>query len=102
VIRTRVGYTGGTAKDPTYYNLGDHIETVQVDYDPTRVSYQELLEVFWDSHDPAQQPWSRQYLSMVFYNNDEQKRLALESRDHEEAKRGTEIFTEIIPASQFY
>jgi len=55
VIRTRVGYAGGSTNNPTYYNLGDHSETVQIDYDPTRISYEELLEVFWDSHNPTTQ-----------------------------------------------
>jgi peptide-methionine (S)-S-oxide reductase len=102
VVRTRVGYAGGTTKDPTYYNLGDHTETIQIDYDPTQVSYEELLNVFWDSHNPAQRPWSRQYMSIVFYHNDEQKRLAMETRDREAARRQSEIFTEIVPASEFY
>jgi peptide-methionine (S)-S-oxide reductase len=102
VVRTRVGYAGGTTKDPTYYNLGDHTETIQIDYDPTQVSYGELLDVFWDSHNPVQRPWSRQYMSIVFYHNDEQKRLAMETRDREAVKIEGQIFTEIVPASEFY
>jgi peptide-methionine (S)-S-oxide reductase len=102
VVRTRVGYAGGATKDPTYYNLGDHTETIQIDYDPTQISYEELLDVFWDSHNPVQRPWSRQYMSVVFYHNDEQKRLAMETRDSEAAKIQGEIFTEIVPASEFY
>jgi peptide-methionine (S)-S-oxide reductase len=101
-VRTRVGYAGGTTKDPTYHNLGDHSETIQIDYDPTQVSYEELLDVFWSSHLPVQQPWSRQYMSIVFYHDEEQKRLAIETRDREAAKLGAEIFTEIVPASEFY
>jgi peptide-methionine (S)-S-oxide reductase len=102
VVRTRVGYAGGTTKNPTYYNLGDHTETIQIDYDPAQISYEELLDVFWDSHNPAQRPWSRQYMSIVFYHNDEQKRLAMETRDREAARIQGEIFTEIVPASEFY
>ena len=102
MIRTRVGYAGGTAKDPTYYNLGDHSETIQIDYDPTRVSYAELLDVFWNSHSPTSRPWSRQYMSIIFYHNDEQKRLAMETRDREAARTDAEIFTEIVPFSEFY
>ena len=101
-MRTRVGYAGGTTKDPTYHNLGDHSETIQIDYDPAQVSYEELLDVFWSSHFPVQQPWSRQYMSIVFYHDEEQKRLAIETRDREAAKLGAEIFTEIVPASEFY
>jgi len=102
VVRTRVGYAGGTTKNPTYYNLGDHTETIQIDYDPTQISYEELLNVFWDSHNPAQRPWSRQYMSIVFYHDEEQKRLAMETRDREAAKIQGQIFTEIVPASEFY
>ena len=102
MVRTRVGYAGGTTKNPTYHNLGDHTETIQIDYDPTRISYEELLDVFWDSHNPAQPSWSRQYMSIVFYHNDEQKKLAMETRDREAARINGEILTEIVPASEFY
>lgn len=102
MVRTRVGYAGGTTKNPTYHNLGDHSETIQIDYDPTRVSYEELLDIFWDSHNPVTRPWSRQYMSIIFYHNEEQKRLAMETRDREAAGRQGSIFTEIVPATQFY
>jgi len=82
--------------------LSDHSETIQIDYDPTKISYNELLDVFWDSHDPTFKPWSRQYMSIVFYHNDEQKRLAMETRDREESKKKGKIYTEIVPYSQFY
>ncbi len=102
MIRTRVGYAGGTTKNPTYYNLGDHTETIQIDYDPAQISYAELLDVFWDSHSPTSRPWSRQYMSIVFYHDEEQKSLATETRDRQEVMRGKAIFTEIVPASEFY
>ena len=102
MIRTRVGYAGGTMKNPTYHNLGDHTETIQIDYDPTQISYEELLDVFWDSHNPTSRPWSRQYMSIVFYHDEEQKRSAIETRDREGSRREGVIFTEIVPASQFY
>lgn len=102
MIRTRVGYAGGTKRNPTYYNLGDHSETIQIDYDPTHVSYRELLDIFWESHDPAARPWSRQYMAAVFTHNEEQRRLALETRDREAAKRGGRIYTRILPFSGFY
>jgi len=97
-----VGYAGGSKADPTYHNLGDHSETIQIDYDPTQISYQELLDVFWSSHSPTARPWSRQYASMVFYHNQEQKRLAEASRDREAASRGSPIYTEIVPFVKFY
>ena len=102
VVRTRVGYAGGTTRNPTYYSLGDHSEALQIDYDPTQVSYEELLEAFWDSHDPTRLPWSQQYKAIIFYHNDEQKRLAIETRAREEARLGRQVLTEIVPASDFY
>ena len=89
-------------ENPTYYNLGGHSETIQIDYDPSRISYEELLDVFWDSHNPSVQQWSRQYMSIIFYHNEEQQRLAMETREIQEAKTKGKIFTDIVPASEFY
>ena len=86
VVRTRVGYAGGTTQNPSYRSIGDHSEAIQIDYDPTRVSYEELLNVFWASHSPTVQPWARQYMSMILYHNAKQKRLALKTKAQEEAK----------------
>jgi peptide-methionine (S)-S-oxide reductase len=102
VVRTRVGYTGGTKQNPTYYHLGDHTETVQVDYDPAQTSYERLLAVFWATHNSCAQSGVRQYMSAVFYHNDAQKMVALKTRDREQAKRGVRIATEILPATEFY
>lgn len=102
VIRTRVGYAGGTKANPTYYSLGDHSETIQIDYDPTQITYRELLNVFWSAHEPTVRPYSRQYASIIFYHDEEQKRLALESLQQEEARRGRKVQTEIVPFSAFY
>jgi len=102
VVRTRVGYAGGTKTNPTYRDLGDNSETIQIDYDPTVISYEKLLDVFWDSHDPSSPSWSKQYMSVIFYHSDEQKRLAGKSKDHEAARIKNKIFTLILPASRFY
>jgi peptide-methionine (S)-S-oxide reductase len=102
VVRTRVGYAGGTTENPTYYNLGDHTETIQIEYDPAAISYEELLNVFWTSHDPSRQPWSRQYMSILFYHDEEQKRVAFEMRDRMATETGREILTEFVPFSGFY
>ncbi len=102
MVRTRVGYAGGTSPGPTYHSLGDHSETIQIDYNPEQISYEELLEVFWDSHNPTIPPWSRQYASIIFYHNDEQKRLAMESLDRETARREKAIHTEIVSFAKFY
>ena len=101
-MRTRVGYAGGSKPHPTYRDLGDHSESIQIDYDPERISYQELLDVFWSSHHPTTRPWLRQYASIIFYHNAEQNRLALESKRQAEAKRGQAMVTEIVPFEKFY
>ncbi len=102
MIRTRVGYAGGTTKNPTYRNLGDHTEAIQIEYDPSVVSYKELLDVFWNNHNPTSQSWSRQYMSILFHHDDEQKSLALETKDREADRLQREILTEIVPFSEFY
>jgi methionine-S-sulfoxide reductase len=102
VISTRVGYTGGNKENPTYRALGDHAESIEIDYDPAVISYRELLEIFWKSHDPGSRPWSRQYMSAIFYHSEEQKNLAIESMKLEEASTHRKIYTEISPAAKFY
>jgi len=100
-VRTRVGYSGGTKANPTYYSLGDHSETIQIDYDPTQVTYEQLLEVFWNSHDPTSRPYSRQYMSIIFTHSAEQERLALQTMEREAARRGKAITTQVVPFSGF-
>jgi peptide-methionine (S)-S-oxide reductase len=102
VIRTRVGYAGGTTENPTYHNLGDHTETIQIDYYATQISYEQLLEIYWDSHNPTAQAWSRQYMSIIFYHTSEQRELAMESKQRAEISLGRRVYTEIIPFSEFH
>jgi peptide-methionine (S)-S-oxide reductase len=66
------------------------------------LSYDDLLDIFWESHDAASAPWSRQYMSGVFYHTAEQRHLAERSRDRERRRRGTDIHTVIEPAERFY
>ena len=101
MVRTRVGYSGGTKAHPTYRNLGDHTETVEVDYDPRQISYRGLLDLFWASHSPTSPAWSRQYMNVIFYHNDEQKRLAEESKVRVAAQTGSPVQTAILPATGF-
>jgi peptide-methionine (S)-S-oxide reductase len=82
--------------------LGDHTETIQIDYDPNQITYNELLDVFWKSHNPTSRAISRQYMSIIFYHDEEQKRLALETRDREAAKQNARLYTEIVPYIEFY
>ncbi len=100
-MRTRVGYAGGSKKNPTYRDLGDHTEAIQIDFDPAAISFDRLLDLFWATHNPCAQPWSRQYASILFYNGEEQRRVAVESRDREERRRGSKIHTEIAPLREF-
>jgi peptide-methionine (S)-S-oxide reductase len=101
VVRTRVGYAGGTKKNPTYRSLGDHSETIQIDYDPSKISYRNLLRAFWTGHDPTYQSWSRQYASIIFVHDEEQRREAKETRAEVERERGVKVYTEIIAYSGF-
>jgi methionine-S-sulfoxide reductase len=102
VVRTRVGYAGGTTDDPTYRNISDHTETLQIDYDPTVTSYQELLEVFWESHTPTLHIWSRQYMAAIFTHDAEQARLAEESREKIADRESEKIRTQILPLTGFW
>jgi peptide-methionine (S)-S-oxide reductase len=82
--------------------LGDHSESIQIDYDPTVVSYEDLLRIFWEGHDPGARPWSTQYKAAIFYRDAEQKRLAEKTRESIEAARKIRVRTEILPLSRFY
>ena len=102
IVRTRVGYCGGTRENPTYRSLGDHSETLQMDFDPERLSYGDLLEAFWKSHSPEYRSWSRQYASFIFFHGEEQREAALESRSREETRLKKRVYTEIVPYPVFY
>ncbi|NJL66917.1 MAG: peptide-methionine (S)-S-oxide reductase MsrA [Microcoleus sp. SM1_3_4] len=102
VVRTRVGYAGGTTENPNYYYIGNHIEVVQIDFDRAGISYVELLNIFWRSHNPRQLPtWSRQYMDAVFYYGEEQAELARSKLNSEQAVGG-EIYTLVEPLTAFY
>lgn len=97
-----MGYSGGDSPDPTYRNIGDHTETVQIDFDPLKVSYQDLLKVFWEEHDPFLRAFSRQYMSLAFYHNDDQKEQILKSISQLEGSGGRKVLTEVLPYRTFY
>jgi peptide-methionine (S)-S-oxide reductase len=97
-----VGYAGGSTPDPTYRSIGDHSETIQIDYDPSQISYEDLLAVFWESHSPTSRPFSQQYASVILFHDQEQERLASQSKEQEAAKLGRQVFTEIRPFTEFY
>lgn len=95
-----MGYAGGRTPSPTYHQLGDHSETVQIDYDPAQITYEELLDVFWNSHRPEFEG-SRQYRSAILYHSEEQRHLAEASKARQEAARGTTLSTAIEPFENF-
>ena len=113
VSDTAVGYAGGTKDNPTYEDVctdeTGHAEVVEVTYDPAKVSYDQLLNTFWESHDPTtlnrQGPdIGTQYRSAIFFHSPEQERLARASKEKMQAsgKFRRQIVTEITPASTFY
>jgi peptide-methionine (S)-S-oxide reductase len=96
-----VGYAGGKKENPDYHNLGDHTEAVQVDYDPRRISYEQLLDIFWDSHTPNSRSWSKQYLNAIFYHDEKQRAAGEASRSALAAKTGQTIRTAVAPLRSF-
>ncbi len=114
VLSTQVGYSGGRTKDPTYedvcWNETGHAEVVQITFDPTAMSYETLLDIFFASHNPTtpnqQGPdIGSQYRSVIFYHSEEQKKQAEERRKKESDSGkwgGKSIVTEIVPFEVFY
>jgi peptide-methionine (S)-S-oxide reductase len=113
VTSTLVGYSGGHMENPTYKDVTrgntGHAETVQLEFNPSVVSYSELLDVFWGMHDPTtpnrQGPdVGSNYRSMIFYHNEEQHKEALASKERLEksGKYRSPVVTEIVPAQPFY
>ena len=109
VISTRVGYSGGDVKNATYRNHGTHAEAVEIVFDPARISYRELLEFFFQIHDPS--TLNRQggdigdsYRSAIFYTDDEQKRVAEDTIADVDASGlwPGKVVTEVTPAGAFW
>jgi len=113
VVSTTVGYTGGHVKSPTYAQVCSgttgHAEAVRVEFDPSIITYRELLGYFWRLHDPTQlnrqgPDIGEQYRSAIFYHTDEQRETAEKSKAEFDASGvfGTRAVTEITPLSEFY
>ena len=111
VVRTSVGYTGGSVEEPSYERVCNgrtgHAEAVQVEFDPATVSYEQLLDTFWTTHNPTsrnRQGWDigSQYRSAIFFHSEDQRLAAVATR--EETQRGLrrKIVTEIIPAERYW
>jgi len=102
VVRTRVGYCGGTTADPTYHALGDHTEAFEIDFDPEVLSYEDLLASFWSSRDHARPPFSRQYRAAVFTQDDHQQELAQRAAEAWSRDHGRPVTTAIEALERFY
>ena len=111
VTATAVGYSGGTLENPTYEDVCSHTtghaEVVEVTYDPERVSYEELLDVFWRKHDPTQlnrqgPDVGDQYRSAIFFHDADQREAALKSKAQEQTRYNRPIVTQVEPAETFY
>jgi peptide-methionine (S)-S-oxide reductase len=113
VTGTRVGYTGGNFADPTYKDVCSdrtgHAEAVEVEYDPAKISYESLLKVFWENHDPTQlnrqgPDWGSQYRSAIFFHSPEQESAARISKEQldKSGKCSKKVVTQIVPAAIFY
>jgi peptide-methionine (S)-S-oxide reductase len=113
VVSTTVGYSGGTMKNPTYKDVctdrTGHAEVVLVEFDPAQVSYEQLLDVFWENHDPTQlnrqgPDVGTQYRSAIFFFNAYQEAAAKASKEklQKSGKFKRPVMTEIKPASEFY
>ena len=101
VVRTCVGYGAGTTPRPSYADIGDHRELVQVAYDPARCSYEDLLAVFWAGHDPTRAPIKRRYYSALPVRGAEQEAAARASLARRRAELGV-LATEVIPQAAFH
>ena len=113
VKKTTVGYSGGTKKNPTYEDVctdkTGHAEAVEIEFDPQQVSYDELLQVFWEHHDPTTLnrqglDIGTQYRSAIFYHNAKQKKIAEKSKEFMDAssKFKKPIVTQIVKAGKFF
>jgi peptide-methionine (S)-S-oxide reductase len=113
VISTRVGYTGGDFANPTYKDVCSdrtgHAEAVEVEFDPSKVNYEQLLNVFWENHDPTQlnrqgPDYGSQYRSAIFFHSPEQEHSARISKQNlqNSGQFHRPIVTQIVPAVTFY
>ncbi len=97
-----MGYAGGRKDHPTYHDLGDQTETLQVHYDPAKVSYEQLLEVYWAGFRPKHASWGTQYRAAIFVHDEEQRRLAELFKNGLEDETGDTLYVSIEPAGRFW
>lgn len=103
VMKTRVGYAGGTTMNPTYRNMGDHTETIEIEFDHSIISYEQVLKQFWSNHYPNRDEYKgRQYISILFYHSEAQARTIQTVKVEMEKQLGETIETEIQPYQMFF
>ena len=111
ILSVTSGYAGGQTENPTYEQIGTgktgHAEVVQIEYDPEKISYQKIIDLFWDAHDPTTlnrqgADVGTQYRSIILTANDDEARIAKESRDRAQGEFKSPIVTEIVPLEKFY
>ncbi|MGI2327993.1 peptide-methionine (S)-S-oxide reductase MsrA [Planococcus sp. YIM B11945] len=102
IMRTRVGFAGGTTENPTYRQMGDHTETVEVDFDPERLAYADILRIFWQNHYPNRDQYKgRQYISLLRFHSEQQKETIEQVKKDMEAALGEPIETDIAVFTAF-
>ena len=102
VVRTRVGYAGGTTPDPGYHSLGDHTEVIQIEYDPSALTYADLLAVFWAGHQPRTPAPKRQYRSVILVDGETQRAAAERSHAAFADQGHGSVETTIEPLETFH
>lgn len=111
ILSVTSGYAGGKTGNPTYEDVCSgatgHAEVVQIEYDPQKISYEKLVDLFWDAHDPTTlnrqgADVGTQYRSIILTRNDDQARIARASKERAQAKFKSPIVTEIVPLEKFY
>jgi peptide-methionine (S)-S-oxide reductase len=111
IISVVSGYAGGQTENPTYEEIGTgktgHAEVVQIKYDPAKISYEKIIDLFWEAHDPTTlnrqgADTGPQYRSIILTENDDQIRIANESKTRAQTKSKSPIVTEIVPLTKFY
>ena len=102
MLHTRVGYAGGNEDKPTYRDLGDHTEAIQIEFDPKKITFQQLLDVFWDSHDECGRVWSSQYKAVLWTHGKAQAAVARKSAAVRAKGRGKKLTTLVAAAPRFW
>ena len=111
ILSVTSGYAGGQTENPTYEQIGTgktgHAEVVQIEYDPAKISYEKIIDLFWDAHDPTTlnrqgADVGTQYRSIILTASEDEARIAKESRDRAQGEFKSPIVTEIVPLEKFY